>query len=212
MLVSTRDVKQIEVKESMAIIQGLSSDGGLFVRRDIPHLSKEELIKIKDYDYYNLASFILKKFLPEFSESELYDLVKKSYQGKFDIDSLVNLKKTNDCFVLELYHGPTCAFKDMALLVLPNLLEASYNKNNIDNKTIILTATSGDTGSSALNGFKDTKTKMIVFYPTDGVSKIQERQMLKQKSDKAKVIAIKGNFDDAQRLVKKLFNDEKIKE
>ena len=212
MLVSTRDINKKEIKESEAIIEGLASDGGLYVRQDIPLLSNNELSIIKDYDYYSLASFILSKYLGEFTREELYDLISKSYKSKFDIDSCVNITKTKDAYVLELYHGPTCAFKDMALLVLPNLLDASFKKNDKENKTIILTATSGDTGSSALNGFKETSTLMIVFYPTDGVSKIQERQMLKLRSVKAKVIAIEGNFDDAQRLVKKIFNDVKLKE
>ena len=211
MLVSTRDIKEREVKESSAIIKGLASDGGLYVKRNLPVISSASLFAMKDYDYYHLASAILKLFLDEFSDNEINGIINRSYKDKFDIDSCVKIKKTKDAFVLELYHGPTCAFKDMALLVLPNLLEESFKKNGKENKTIILTATSGDTGSSALNGFKDTKTKMIVFYPTSGVSAIQERQMLKLRCDKAKVIAIKGNFDDAQRLVKKLFNDEDVK-
>lgn len=211
MLVSTRDIENKEVLESIAIIKGLGDDGGLFVRRDIPFIYRKELLEIKDYDYYCLASFILSLFLPEFSKEELDEIIRRSYDGKFDISSQVKVSKTKDCFVLELFHGPTCAFKDMALLVLPNLLSSSFKKQSEDNKTIILTATSGDTGSSALNGFKETNTKMVVFYPTDGVSKIQERQMQKLNSDKARVIAIKGNFDDAQKLVKKLFNDEKLK-
>ena len=208
MVVSTRDEKKKGILTSVAINKGLASDGGLFVHPSLPKLSKEDLQNIKDNNYYDLASFILSLFIPEFTKEEIKDIICKAYDCKFDEYDCVKLNKTIDTFVLELYHGPTCAFKDMALLVLPNLLSLSKIKNKYDKKTIILTATSGDTGSSALNGFRESNdTKIVVFYPTDGVSLIQERQMLDLRNEKAKVIAIKGNFDDAQSLVKKLFND-----
>ncbi len=212
MLVSTRDIKEKEIKSSQAIIEGLSNDGGLFVKKDIPFFNETEFLNLSKLDYYHLAAKIISRYLDDLDEEEVLDIIKESYNGKFDIDELVNLNKTKDCFVLELYHGPTCAFKDMALLVLPNLLKKCHEINNDGAQTIILTATSGDTGSSALNGFKDDKnTKMIVFYPTSGVSAIQERQMLDLASIERRVIAIDGNFDDAQRLVKKIFNDDEIK-
>ena len=210
MLVSTRDKLEKEYKSSDAIIMGLAPDGGLFIKKELPRFSLDDLKEIKDLNYYDLATLIITKFLDDVSKEEISKLIKEAYINNFDIDDCVKLHKTKDAFVLELFHGPTCAFKDMALLVLPKLVKLSHEQNNDNKNTIILTATSGDTGSSALNGFKDdANTKMIVFYPTNGVSRIQERQMLSLASTKNRVIASDGNFDDCQNLVKKIFNENK---
>ena len=210
MLVSTRDKFEKEYKSSDAIIMGLVKDGGLFVKKELPFFSYDDLNNMKDLNYYDLATLIISKYLDDFDKEKIKDLIKEAYDNNFDINDCVSLNKTKDCFVLELFHGPTCAFKDMALLVLPKLVNLSHEINNDEKNTIILTATSGDTGSSALNGFKnDPNTKMIVFYPTNGVSPIQERQMLSLSSNKMRVIALDGNFDDCQNLVKKIFNENK---
>ena len=191
---------------SSAIIDGIASNGGLYVPTSIPTIDINEL---KTLTYQQLAIKVLSKYLDDFSLEQIEKVVYKAYDTKFDTDNIVEIKKINDCNVLELYHGPTLSFKDVALSALPLLLDESKIINNHNNNTIILTATSGDTGSGALSGFSQSpNVKMVVFYPTEGVSKIQERQMLSFKGNKASVIAINGNFDDAQALVKKAFNDK----
>ena len=206
MYTSTRS--KMNINASKAIIDGIAPDGGLFVKKLEKKFSHEDLVRLSKLSYKELAFEIMKLFFNDFEEKALKDLIEKAYTNTFDTENLVD----NFAF-LELYHGNTLAFKDVALSILPHLLDESKKINKQTNNTIILTATSGDTGSAALCGFsKADSTKMIVLYPTQGVSKIQEKQMLSFGSDKQKVIAINGNFDDAQRLVKKAFNDENNKD
>ncbi len=208
---STRN-KSIKVTASQAILQGLSPDGGLFVPETIPQLSKS-VEELAGMNYRELAYEVLSKFLTDYSEEELKDCINKAYDDKFDTPEIAPLKKVGKMNYLELFHGATIAFKDMALSILPHLLTKAARKNNINDDIVILTATSGDTGKAALAGFADVKgTKIIVFYPKDGVSRVQEKQMVTQKGDNTYVIGIKGNFDDAQTGVKKIFNDTDLKE
>lgn len=206
MYTSTRS--KMNVNASKAIIDGIAPDGGLFVKKLEKKFSHEDLVRLSKLSYKELAYEIMKLFFNDFEEKALKDLIEKAYSNTFDTENLVEIKSLDNFSFLELYHGNTLAFKDVALSILPHLLDESKKINKQTNNTIILTATSGDTGSAALCGFsKADSTKMIVLYPTQGVSKIQEKQMLSFGSDKQKVIAINGNFDDAQRLVKKAFND-----
>ena len=206
MYTSTRS--KMNIKTSRAIIDGIAKDKGLFVKKIEKIFSKEELIKLSKLSYQELAFEIMGQFI-DFDKESLKEIIKESYKDTFDDAEIVKLKSFGDLSFLELYHGKTLAFKDVALSVLPNLLKYSKVIENEKNKSIILTATSGDTGSAALCGFsKDENTKMIVLYPTYGVSKIQEQQMLSFDSKNQKVIGIDGNFDDAQNLVKRAFNDE----
>ena len=208
MYTSTRS--KMNVNASQAIINGIAPDGGLYVPQQI---NKVELTEILNFSYQELAIYILEKFLNDFKHEEIVDIVNKAYDNKFLTKNVVEVKKCNDCYFLELFHGPTLAFKDVALSILPLLMQKSKEINNVNEKTVILTATSGDTGSAALSGFYySNNTDMVVFYPTEGISKIQENQMLSFRSDRLHPIALKGNFDDAQSLVKKIFNDKKIKE
>lgn len=203
---STRGNKK--VKASEAIIKGLANDGGLYVKDQIKCYSYSELNEMSEKSYQDLAITIFKEYLDDFSLNQIKEVVAKAYDDKFDIDEVVELKKFEDVSFLELFHGPTLAFKDVALSILPLFMKESKEINNSNKKTIILTATSGDTGSAALKGFSyDKNTYMVVLYPTNGVSAIQERQMLSLANDRLKVIAIEGNFDDAQKLVKKVFSD-----
>lgn len=211
MYTSTRS--KMNVNASKAIIDGIAPDGGLFVKKLEKKFSHEDLVRLSKLSYKELAFEIMKLFFNDFEEKALKDLIEKAYTNTFDTENLVEIKSLDNFAFLELYHGNTLAFKDVALSILPHLLDESKKINKQTNNTIILTATSGDTGSAALCGFsKADSTKMIVLYPTQGVSKIQEKQMLSFGSDKQKVIAINGNFDDAQRLVKKAFNDENNKD
>lgn len=211
MYTSTRS--KMNVNASKAIIDGIAPDGGLFVKKLEKKFSHEDLVRLSKLSYKELAYEIMKLFFNDFEEKALKDLIEKAYSNTFDTENLVEIKSLDNFSFLELYHGNTLAFKDVALSILPHLLDESKKINKQTNNTIILTATSGDTGSAALCGFsKADSTKMIVLYPTQGVSKIQEKQMLSFGSDKQKVIAINGNFDDAQRLVKKAFNDENNKD
>ncbi|MDD6798767.1 MAG: threonine synthase [Bacteroides sp.] len=206
---STRD-GNVSVTASQAILKGLAPDGGLFVPDSIPALdvSVEELSKM---DYKGVAYEVMKLMLTDFTESELKDCINKAYDSKFDTDEIAPLVKADGAYYLELFHGATIAFKDMALSILPHLLITSARKNNVTNDIVILTATSGDTGKAALAGFADVKgTKIIVFYPKDGVSPVQEKQMVTQKGDNTYVIGIKGNFDDAQTGVKNIFGDKEL--
>ncbi len=206
---STRDSEN-RVTASQAVLQGLSSDGGLFVPETLPVLSKsiEELAKL---DYRELAYEVMKLFLTDYTEEELKDCIHKAYDDKFDTKEIAPLKQVGDAYYLELFHGATIAFKDMALSILPHLLTKAAKKNNVKEEIVILTATSGDTGKAALAGFADVEgTKIIVFYPKDGVSSVQEKQMVTQQGDNTDVIGILGNFDDAQTGVKLMFNNTEL--
>ena len=206
MYTSTRS--KMNVNASKAIIDGIAPDGGLFVKKLEKKFKYEDLVKLSKLNYKELALEIMKLFFNDFNYDNLKNIINKAYTNTFDIENLVEVKSFKDFAFLELYHGRTLAFKDVALSILPHLLDESKKINDTKENTIILTATSGDTGSAALCGFNEgDTTKMIVLYPTQGVSKIQEKQMLSFSSNKQKVIAINGNFDDAQRLVKKAFND-----
>lgn len=183
---------------SEAILKGLADDGGLFVPTEIPKLdiSMEEL---KDMTYQETAYAVMKQFLTDFTETELKSCIAEAYDDKFDTGEIAPLVKAGGNYYLELFHGATIAFKDMALSILPHLLSVSAKKNNVENEIVILTATSGDTGKAALAGFADVeRTRIIVFYPKDGVSEVQKLQMVTQKGNNTSVIAVQGNFDNAQ--------------
>lgn len=208
---STRNESET-VTASQAILKGLADDGGLFVPSFIPKLSVsvEELSKMS---YKEVAYIVMKEFLTDFTEDELKDCINKAYDSKFDTDEIAPLVKADGAYYLELFHGATIAFKDMALSILPHLMTVSAKKNNVKNDIVILTATSGDTGKAALAGFADVEgTKIVVFYPKGGVSPIQEKQMVTQKGDNTFVVGIKGNFDQAQSGVKAIFGDKGLAE
>ena len=198
------------VKASEAILKGLSDDGGLFVPDRIPALDKS-LKELSGLTYKEVAYEVMKLFLTDFTEEELKQCINNAYDSKFDTEVIAPLVEAEGAYYLELFHGATIAFKDMALSILPHLLITSAKKNQVKNEIVILTATSGDTGKAALAGFSGVKgTKIIVFYPKHGVSPIQEKQMVTQKGDNTCVIGITGNFDDAQTGVKKLFGDKEL--
>lgn len=206
---SSRD-SLLEVSSAEAIVKGLASDGGLFVPDEIPTLSLSEIEALGELAYCDRAMEILSRFLTDFRKNELKECAQKAYtKEKFGTDSIAPLYKLNEqTYILELWHGPTCAFKDMALQILPHLLTASMEKKGVDKEVAILVATSGDTGKAALEGFKDVDgTKIFVFYPTGGVSEIQKLQMQTQEGKNVGVCAIEGNFDDAQSGVKAIFSD-----
>ena len=208
---STRGAEK-NVPASMAILKGLASDGGLFVPENIPQLDMplDELAKLS---YQELAYEVMSRFLTDFTPEELKYCINNAYDSKFDTEEIAPIHKTKNAYFLELFHGKTIAFKDMALSILPYLMTTAAKKNDIKEEIVILTATSGDTGKAAMAGFADVPgTKIIVFYPKDGVSPVQERQMVTQKGDNTCVIAIKGNFDDAQTGVKKMFGDARLGE
>ena len=209
---STRNNK-IEINASEAIIKGISDDGGLFVLKDLNKLKVDLNILIKE-DYLGICSIILNLFLNDFTIEEIKDCVNKAYKNKFNNDNITPLVKLKDTYILELFHGPTSAFKDIGLSILPYLIQKSLIKNNDNNKILILTATSGDTGKAALEGFKNiNNTKIIVFYPKDKVSIVQKRQMITQEGHNTIVCSINGNFDDAQNGVKELLlNEDLIKQ
>ena len=197
---------------SQAILKGLADDGGLFVPESIPALDVtiDELAKMS---YQETAYAVMKQFLTDFTEEELKNCINKAYDSKFDTEEIAPLVQADGAYYLELFHGPTIAFKDMALSILPHLLITSARKNNVKNDIVILTATSGDTGKAALAGFADVEgTKIIVFSPKHGVSPIQEKQMVTQKGANTFVVGINGNFDQAQTGVKKMFNDKAMAE
>ena len=208
---STRS-KNETVKASQAILKGLAEDGGLFVPEHVPTLDKT-LEELSQMTYQETAYEVMKLFLTDFTEEELKDCINKAYDSKFDTETIAPLVEADGAYYLELFHGATIAFKDMALSILPHLLITSAKKNDVKNDIVILTATSGDTGKAALAGFANVKgTKIIVFYPKHGVSPIQEKQMVTQKGDNTFVVGITGNFDDAQTGVKKLFGDKELAE
>lgn len=205
---STRDVN-FKVSAAEAIARGLAPDGGLFVPESLPELSKDDIKKLCGMNYGERASNIMKLFLDEFSEAELKAMVNAAYGENFDHPDIAPMHFIdNKTAVLELWHGPTCAFKDMALQILPYLLTASLKKCGEDRRVCILVATSGDTGKAALDGFADVEdTRILVFYPHNGVSDVQKLQMITQSGKNVGVAAVHGNFDDAQTGVKKIFGD-----
>ena len=206
---STRDAEKT-VTASQAILKGLADDGGLFVPVSIPKLPVS-LGELKEMTYQEIAYTVMKEFLTDFTEEELKSCIAKAYDSKFDTEEIAPLAKVEDAYYLELFHGATIAFKDMALSILPHLLITSAKKNQVKNEIVILTATSGDTGKAALAGFADVEgTKIIVFYPKNGVSRVQELQMVTQKGDNTSVVAIHGNFDNAQSGVKAMFENKEL--
>ena len=212
--VSTRN-HSLQYTPAQAIAQGLSRDGGLFLPVSIPKLPEGALKEMTGMTYQQRAQYIMSLYLEDFTAEELGQFAEKAYgPDKFDTPAVAPLKKVDDgTYCLELWHGPTCAFKDMALQMLPHLLTASLKKNQEEKTVCILVATSGDTGKAALEGFKDVDhTKIMVFYPKDGVSDIQQLQMATQEGANVGVSAVVGNFDDAQTGVKTLFSDESLRE
>lgn len=200
-----------EVTASQAILQGLAPDGGLYVPVKLPRLCKT-MRELSRMTYKETAYEVLSLFLTDYTEEELKACIDAAYDSKFDTEEIAPLVQADGAYYLELFHGATIAFKDMALSILPHLMTTAAKKNGITDEIVILTATSGDTGKAALAGFADVPgTKIIVFYPKHGVSAVQERQMVTQKGDNTYVIGITGNFDDAQTGVKKMFNDEALK-
>ena len=194
----------------MAILKGLSEDGGLFVPTEIPKLDVP-MDKLAKMSYQETAYEVMKRFLTDFTEEELKNCINNAYDDKFDTKEIAPLHEADGAYFLELYHGATIAFKDMALSILPHLMTTAAKKNQVNNEIVILTATSGDTGKAAMAGFADVPgTKIIVFYPKHGVSPIQEKQMVTQKGNNTYVVGITGNFDDAQTAVKKMFNDKEL--
>lgn len=206
MYASTRDAQE-KVTASQAILRGLANDGGLFVPTEIPKLNvpMEQLAKMS---YQETAYEVMKLFLTDFTEDELKHCINSAYDSKFDTEEIAPLVEADGAYYLELFHGSTIAFKDMALSILPYLLTTAAEKNKVKNEIVILTATSGDTGKAALAGFADVPgTRIIVFYPKNGVSPIQEKQMVTQKGANTFVVGINGNFDQAQTGVKQMFSD-----
>lgn len=198
------------VTASLAILNGLARDGGLYVPDQIPALdvTMDELARMT---YQETAYAVMKLFLTDFTEEELKTCIARAYDSKFDTEEIAPLTKADGMYFLELFHGKTIAFKDMALSILPHLMTTAAKKNHVKNEIVILTATSGDTGKAAMAGFADVPgTRIIVFYPKDGVSRIQELQMLTQKGENTAVVGISGNFDDAQTGVKKIFGDREF--
>ena len=212
--VSTRDAS-LRYTAAQAIVQGLSREGGLFLPSEIPQLSREDLTELTRCSYPERAAHIMGLYLDDFSQEELLGFAEKAYgPAKFDTPAAAPVVKTEDgAYVMELWHGPTCAFKDMALQMLPYLLTASLRKTGEQKTVCILVATSGDTGKAALEGFRDVEhTKILVFYPDGGVSDIQKLQMVTQEGSNVGVCAVRGNFDDAQTGVKTLFSDVSLRE
>ena len=212
--VSTRN-KEDRRTAAEAIAQGLAVDGGLMTPEVFPKLSHNALDTMRDMSYQQRAVYVMNSYLDDFTASELSAYADKAYGGeKFDVKEVAPVRAVDEnTYCLELWHGPTCAFKDMALQMLPHLLSASLVKNQEEKTVCILVATSGDTGKAALEGFKDVdKTRILVFYPKDGVSAIQELQMNTQEGDNVGVCSVAGNFDDAQTGVKRLFSDEVLRE
>lgn len=203
---------QENVSASEAIIKGLAEDGGLFVPSHFPKLEKS-LEECANLEYKELAYEVMKLFLSDFTEEELKLCIERAYDEKFDTEEIAPLAEVDKAYYLELFHGATIAFKDMALSILPHLMTTAAKKNNVEQEIVILTATSGDTGKAALAGFAGVEgTRIVVFYPKNGVSAIQEKQMVTQKGSNVKVIGITGNFDDAQTGVKNIFGDREMEE
>ncbi len=199
-----------KVTASQAILKGLADDGGLFVPDHIPALECS-MRELTGKSYQEIAYEVMRLFLTDFTRDELKNCIDRAYDSKFDKPIIAPFAEAEGTYYLELFHGATIAFKDMALSILPHLMITAAKKNQAQNEIVILTATSGDTGKAALAGFAGVEgTKIIVFYPKDGVSPIQEKQMVTQKGNNTFVVGIRGNFDDAQTGVKKLFNDQEL--
>ncbi len=194
---NTRDASEM-VTASQAILNGLAGKGGLYVPTAIPKL-ETSLSELAKMSYQEIAYEVMRLYLTDFTEEELKTCIERAYDSKFDCPEIAPIKQADGAYFLELYHGATAAFKDMALSILPHLMITAARKNHITDEIVILTATSGDTGKAALAGFADVEgTKIIVFYPKDGVSPIQERQMVTQQGGNTLVVGIHGNFDEAQ--------------
>lgn len=207
--ISTRGSKD-KKNAAQAVIQGLSQDKGLFVPDQIPQLPFA-LNEMVGKSYQDIAFAVIKSFFTDYTDEEIRYCVDNAYDYKFEASDIVPIVKGGGAYFLELYHGRTAAFKDMALSILPYLLTTAMKKEKEDNKIVILTATSGDTGKAALEGFADVpNTEIIVFYPNEGVSEVQKRQMATQEGNNTHVFAIRGNFDDAQTGVKQIFNDAEL--
>ncbi len=200
------------ITSAEAIKRGLAPDGGLFVPDAEVKLTPEEISSLAAMDYRERAVFILGRFLDDYTLEELYECVNGAYGGNFDDSRIAPVVKLSDnAYILELWHGPTCAFKDVALQILPRLLVRANMKTNENSETVILVATSGDTGKAALEGFKDVRgTRIIVFYPEQGVSQVQKMQMVTQEGSNVYSIAVRGNFDDTQNGVKAIFSDKEL--
>ncbi len=208
---STRD-DSVRLTASEAVLKGLSDDGGLFVPSEFPKLSVS-LDELADKDYKETAYTVMKGFLEDYTEEELKDCINKAYDSKFDTEEIAPIAEAEGAFYLELFHGKTIAFKDMALSILPHLLTTAVKKNKSDKEVVILTATSGDTGKAALAGFGSVPgTRIIVFYPKDGVSRVQKLQMVTQPDKNTMVVGVDGNFDDCQSEVKRIFGDSELRE
>ncbi|WPC39332.1 threonine synthase [Clostridium sp. JS66] len=208
---STRGKGKV-VKASEAIIKGIAEDGGLYVPDKFPKITKS-FEELGNMSYQELALYIMKKYFDDFSDDELKNCIDRAYDEKFENSQIAPLVYKSGAYFLELYHGSTLAFKDMALSVLPHLLKTAAKKLGVEKEVVILTATSGDTGKAALEGFHDVDgTKIIVFYPEHGVSEIQRRQMITQEGENTFVVGIEGNFDDAQSGVKDIFADKEFNE
>ena len=208
---STRS-RDLTATASQAILQGLAPDGGLYVPRSLPSYSGS-FEQLSRQSYQETALEIMSLFLTDFTREELKHCIDSAYDEKFDIPEITRLKKADGAWYLELFHGATIAFKDMALSILPHLMTTAAKKNHVTDEIVILTATSGDTGKAAMAGFADVPgTKIIVFYPKGGVSAVQEKQMVTQRGANVHVVGINGNFDDAQSEVKRIFGDAAMKE
>lgn len=206
--ISTRNSKN-KILSSAAILNGQAPDGGLYIPENIDELKLADYHEVTKHDFRGMAKVVWNKFFPDYGEQTIDELVEKSYKNKFSSEVITPLSKVGvNGYVLELYHGPTSAFKDVALSALPNLLTKARELNDFKDEILILTATSGDTGSAALHGFSDVPgTKIIVFYPDGGVSETQKLQMVTASGSNTRACAIRGNFDDAQTGVKKLFRE-----
>ena len=212
--VSTRDASR-RLTASEAIVEGLSRDGGLYLPEQIPQITLAQIEALAKLPYPQRAAKLMKLYLDEFTEEELLGFAEKAYgPEKFDTPAAAPVVTPEEgVYVQELWHGPTCAFKDMALQMLPYLLTASLRKTGEEKTVCILVATSGDTGKAALEGFRDVdRTKILVFYPDGGVSEMQKLQMVTQEGGNVGVCAVRGNFDDAQTGVKRIFSDEALRE
>ena len=208
---STRD-KNLKASSAQAILNGLAPDGGLYTMPSFDEV-KFDYTTVLNMDTMSMSTKILSKLLPDFSEAEMAKLVHDGYTGKFETDHLTPTVPVGEDFILELFRGPTSAFKDVALSMLPRLMTASKEKLGVDDEILILTATSGDTGKAALAGFADAAgTGITVFYPEGKVSQVQELQMTTQSGSNVNVCAVKGNFDDAQSAVKRIFGDRELAE
>ncbi len=200
------------VSGAQAIIDGIAKDGGLYVPSSFPKITTEDLRDLAQLEYYERAAYVMSLYLTDFDYEQLREFAKKAYD-RFDGDPAPLVKVDDDTFILELWHGPTLAFKDIALTMLPYLMTSAKTRLGDKSKTLVLVATSGDTGKAALEGFKDVEgTEIIVLYPEDGVSDMQKKQMITTEGGNVHVVGIKGNFDDAQRAVKKIFASKETNE